>query len=419
MSVSFRLLVATVVAVCARSSRSRGRLPPPRPPRGHARRLLRLRLRHLRRPVAASDERVAPRLQVRRHRHLRGRHEPRLLEPAEPHPEVGPGPVLDAAGGCFPSWSAARPPARHRATTAASGSRPSRPATTPGPAPRAPPRPAAARRPSAASASAGGSVIWFDLEHFDLSNRRCRASAMAFTSAWTRQLHRQSVPLRLLLQRRLGHPDGRRRAGVGVAQAFGPGLHLGGRVEHQATPCARRTSRSGGGGRTGASTSTAAATSSGTAASRSPSTATCCRTGAGTRPGKPGPSCGVRLSFRDYRRAERGDRGARSAPRSACSSSARTYGGKPGGRFGKGTAKAVRRFQRDAGLRTTGDLTRATWTALLARGAGGQDGAGTAVDQGGQRRQRRTTGAARAQRRHRGRTWEGRRSLRGCARWQR
>ena len=36
-----------------------------------------------------------------------------------------------------------------------------------------------------------GSVVWFDLEHFDLSNRRCRASAMAFTSAWTRQLHRQ------------------------------------------------------------------------------------------------------------------------------------------------------------------------------------------------------------------------------------
>ena len=36
-----------------------------------------------------------------------------------------------------------------------------------------------------------GSVVWFDLEHFDLGNRRCRASAMAFTSAWTRQLHRQ------------------------------------------------------------------------------------------------------------------------------------------------------------------------------------------------------------------------------------
>ena len=37
----------------------------------------------------------------------------------------------------------------------------------------------------------------------------------------------------------------------------------------------------------------------------------------------------------------------------------------------------MRRFQRDVDLRTTGDLTRSTWTALLARGAGGRAGGGT------------------------------------------
>ncbi len=34
-----------------------------------------------------------------------------------------------------------------------------------------------------------GSTLWYDLEGFDLSNRHCRESALAFLSAWTYQLH--------------------------------------------------------------------------------------------------------------------------------------------------------------------------------------------------------------------------------------
>lgn len=34
-----------------------------------------------------------------------------------------------------------------------------------------------------------GSTLWYDLEGFDATNRGCRYSAMAFLSAWTRELH--------------------------------------------------------------------------------------------------------------------------------------------------------------------------------------------------------------------------------------
>ena len=34
-----------------------------------------------------------------------------------------------------------------------------------------------------------GSTLWYDLEGFDLSNTRCRESALAFLSAWTTRLH--------------------------------------------------------------------------------------------------------------------------------------------------------------------------------------------------------------------------------------
>ena len=34
-----------------------------------------------------------------------------------------------------------------------------------------------------------GSTLWYDLEGFDLTNRRCRESSLAFLSAWTTRLH--------------------------------------------------------------------------------------------------------------------------------------------------------------------------------------------------------------------------------------
>lgn len=43
---------------------------------------------------------------------------------------------------------------------------------------------------AAALGIAPGSTLWYDLEGFDLSNTRCRESALAFTSAWVFQLRK-------------------------------------------------------------------------------------------------------------------------------------------------------------------------------------------------------------------------------------
>jgi peptidoglycan hydrolase-like protein with peptidoglycan-binding domain len=51
---------------------------------------------------------------------------------------------------------------------------------------------AEAQKTVAAATSLGivaGSTMWYDLEGFDATNTRCRSSAMAFLSAWTRELH--------------------------------------------------------------------------------------------------------------------------------------------------------------------------------------------------------------------------------------
>ncbi|MDX6357562.1 MAG: hypothetical protein QOH37_616, partial [Nocardioidaceae bacterium] len=42
---------------------------------------------------------------------------------------------------------------------------------------------------AAALGIAAGSTLWYDLEGFDATNARCRYSAMAFLSTWTRELH--------------------------------------------------------------------------------------------------------------------------------------------------------------------------------------------------------------------------------------
>lgn len=215
-----------------------------------------------------------------------------------------------------------------------------------------------------------GSVIWFDLEHFDLSNRRCRASAMAFTSAWTRQLHRQNFRSGLYSSAASGirMVDAARASGsrkrsvpdyIWVAEWNLKDTLRSAYISRRGWWPNRRVHQYRGGHieRHGG---VALAVDSNVL-----------RTGAGTRPGKPAPTCGVRVSFGDYGRAERGDRGRKVRAAQCLLKQRQDLSGRPSGRFGTTTARAVRRFQRDADLRTTGDLTRATWTALLARGASG------------------------------------------------
>ena len=215
-----------------------------------------------------------------------------------------------------------------------------------------------------------GSVIWFDLEHFDLGNRRCRASAMAFTSAWTRQLHRLKFRSGLYSSAASGirmvdaerASSSRKRAVpdyIWVAEWNLRDNLRSAYISRRGWWPNRRVHQYRGGHleRHGG---VALAVDSNVL-----------RTGKGTRPGKPAPHCGVRLSFRDYDRLERGDRGRKVRAAQCLLKQRKELGRAPSGRFGRGTAKAVRRFQRDVHLRTTGTVTRSTWTALLARGATG------------------------------------------------
>ena len=252
-----------------------------------------------------------------------------------------------------------------------------------------------------------GSVVWFDLEHFDLSNRRCRASAMAFTSAWTRQLHRQKFRSGLYSSAASGirmvdaerASAARKRAVpdyIWVAEWNLDDTLRSAYISKRGWWPNRRVHQYRGGHieRHGG---VALAVDSNVL-----------RTGRGTRPGKPGPSCGVRLSFGDYDRAQRGDRGRKVRAAQCLLKQRKDFGGKPSGRFGKGTARAVRRFQRDADLRAH----RRPDPRHLDGTPGARRVGRQAAGQGGQRRQRRTTRAARTQRRHRGQP-EGRRRLRG------
>lgn len=239
---------------------------------------------------------------------------------------------------------------------------------------------AKARAQGAASARAGvaavkrlgigrGSVIWYDLEHFNVSLRRCRASSLAFTSAWTRQLHRMgyrsgfysssSSGIRMLDDARRNKPRNRSlpdyiwfaewngRPSVRSAYISKAGWWPSRRV-HQYR--GGHTERHGG----------VAINIDGNFM----------RTGRGTRAGKRAPHCGRNLDFRVYDRIRRGAKGARVG---AATCMLRQQGHRKAGvteRFGKGTARSVRRFQGSVGLGRTGVLNRRTWTALNARGSG-------------------------------------------------
>ena len=316
------------------------------------------------------------------------------------------------AGGCCRWWSAARPPARRRATTAASGSRPTRRATTPGR--RAQGTAAARSRRAGRRARLGigrGSVLWFDLEHFDLGNRRCRASAMAFTSAWTAPAApaEATAPASTPAPPRASGwstPRGRRRS----RKLDGPGLHLDGRVEPRGHPALgvhlarrgwwpHRRVHQYRGGHIERHGGVALAVDSNVL-----------RTGRGTRrrasPGR-AAAYGVEL---------RATTPAPSAATAGARSSAAQCLLKQRKRLRRDAERPVRhghrrrrsrRFQRDAGAPRSParpdprDLDRAA-------GAGARRQPLVKV---GTRRQRRTTGAARAQRRRPGRAW-GRRGLR-------
>lgn len=215
---------------------------------------------------------------------------------------------------------------------------------------------------------ARGSALWYDLEHFDITRKRCRLSALAFTSAWTKRLHAlryrsgfyssASSGITMLDQARSDEPrrylypdylwiaewDGRETV---KSQFIGERRWWPRQRVHQYR--GPHDERHGG--------------------ARLNIDSNFMSTGRGTTAGPAAPSCGVRISFRDYPRLERGDRGEPVAAAQCLLRQRNIYEGKPDGRFDRATSRAVTRFQRrQGGLPTDGTLGSRTWTSLLAQG---------------------------------------------------
>jgi peptidoglycan hydrolase-like protein with peptidoglycan-binding domain len=213
---------------------------------------------------------------------------------------------------------------------------------------------------------ARGSVLWFDLEHFDTGRRHCRRSAVAFTAAWTNRLHRlrfrsgfyssasSGITLMDDVRRRGTHtvPDylwiaewnGRDTVKSAYISRAGWWPH---RRVHQYR--GGHTERHGG--------------------VRINIDSNVMSTGRGTVAGKASRPCGVRLGFTSYPRLARGDRGDRVRAAQCLLRLEKHLPGRVTGQYDRRTERAVRAFQRHRpALPTTGALGPRTWTALLSAG---------------------------------------------------
>jgi hypothetical protein len=212
------------------------------------------------------------------------------------------------------------------------------------------------------------SVLWFDLEHFDTGKKKCRLSALAFTSGWTKGLHRLGYRSGLYSSASSGISmldDARRdRSGhalpdyLWIAEWNGKDTVRSSYLSRKGWWPHRRVHQYRG------------PHTEKHAGSRINVDSNFLSTGRGTVGGRSGEPCKVRVDFPSYRRLERGDRGSRVAAAQCLLRQERHYRGRPHGRFDKATARAVRAFQRrQAGVPTSGALTTGTWASLLSQGS--------------------------------------------------
>jgi hypothetical protein len=213
-----------------------------------------------------------------------------------------------------------------------------------------------------------GSVLWFDLEAFDTTRTHCRRSALHFVTGWTRQVKREGFrsglyssasTLRMLGPARayphvfslpgylwFAHWNGR----ATVATKYLSARHW---MPHRRVHQFRGGHGERHGGRRIVIDSNYYSVGSGIWVGRERAKA----------------HCGVRISFGRYDTLRPGRQGPGVRAAQCVLKDGRHFRGRPTGFYGPRTTAAVRHYQRvHPRLRPTGVLTRATWTALLARG---------------------------------------------------
>ncbi len=228
---------------------------------------------------------------------------------------------------------------------------------------------------------APGSTLWNDIEAFDISNRRCTDSTLAFLSGWTEGLHdlgyvsgaylsaargmnaldaarigepgRFTMPDRIWIaewvpEKQYRKPPTPTAPSLYSAYLADDGWFPGGRM---------RQYRGGhdetyGGVRINIDTNYL-------------------DLGRGTRPGRTPVFCGgVNVDFPAYRRLAPGAQGDQVSALQCLLRRKRTYSGPISGVYDGATAAAVRLFRESRGQGIRGGTLRRTWTTLLSEGRG-------------------------------------------------
>ena len=238
-----------------------------------------------------------------------------------------------------------------------------------------------ARSTVAAARSVGiaeQSTLWYDLEHFPVTNTRCRESALGFLSGWTWQLHelnyrsgvyssassgikalddarvtspgRWNLPDQLWIAEWMAAKDYTR-----PPTATPPSLLSGYLRDDGWMPNDRMRQYRGGHNETyGGVTFNI--------------DSNYMRLGRGSVPGRARSDCGVRIDFGDYKYRAPGGEGKLVAAAQCFLRKRHHYSGQITGQYDEATRRAVVDFQVAHQIPARGAMTRRTWSALMSAG---------------------------------------------------
>jgi len=216
-----------------------------------------------------------------------------------------------------------------------------------------------------------GSVLYLDIEWYDITRRGCNAAVLSFVSGWTQRLHRlryrsgvyssASAAIRALDQARIETPARYNLPDQlwvgwsnGRADVEGePYLSDEGWMPHRRIHQYVLDTYAAYGGVT-------------LRIDRN-----WLDVGQGSVAPTPRRTCGRQLGFTSYPARERGDRGRLVSAAQCLLRQHGTFDQDISGVFGRPTVQAVHRYQQLARLPDTGTLTRRTWVALLSAGSRG------------------------------------------------
>ena len=216
---------------------------------------------------------------------------------------------------------------------------------------------------------AAGSTLWYDLEGFDLGNRHCRESALAFVSSWTQRVHRlgyasgmyssASSGIKMLDDARVNRPgEFRLPRHIWIARWDGNANTDTSYIRSDGWLPGRRMKQYRGGHNETWGGVTINIDSNWLDLGKGSVAA-------------PDVHCsGVRVNFRRYRALRPGTSNERLTKALQCLLKEREqYRGRLHGRYDDRTINAARRWQESRGLTPSRTFGRAPWVALLSQGS--------------------------------------------------